>query len=396
MAIQLAGANAVNINATAGANNSMNVLLWAPDGTALFEKDKAPNGITPGTSYGLPVIGADNFTPRIERILSDASLPQGASLAFNDSIEGATLNTLNWTSTVTTMTTTQATGLITLNANSTVATTTGSLLLSNKSFPLFTRGRLIARSRQRHTAHFTNNLIEFGFGTTASATAAGIGTGACWRKDGTGQYVPVISPVNGTETLGTPISNATFVAAVPNTTYAMFEVELALDLAIFRIYTSGGTLVNEQSIQFETTMGNFQATHVQVIERCYNSGATGTAVQVLMGQTAAWLIDYDTNRPWAWQMSGLSMTGLTLPTTYAQAANYANSAVAATGTPSNTAAGYTTLGGQFLIAAPAGAETDLAMFAFTNPTPYNLVIAGCKISTSNTGAAVATTSTLLQ
>jgi len=48
-------------------------------------------------------------------------------------------------------------------------------------------------------------------------------------------------------------------------------------------------------------------------------------------------------------------------------ANYANSAAPASATLSNTAAGYTTLGGQFQFAAVAGAETDYALFAYTVP-----------------------------
>lgn len=396
MAIEIAGSNGIGISATAAANNSANVLLYAPDGSALLLKDKAANGIVPGANFGMPIIGADWETPRIARVMSDASWAGGRSLAFNDSVEGATLNTYNWTNTNTTFTTTQATGLITQNANSTLTGTTGSLLISQKSFPLLARGRLIMRSRQRHGAHFNNNLIEVGFGTTASATAAGIGTGAVWRKDGTGQYVPVISTVNGTETLGTPISNATFVAEVGTTSFAWFEVELAADSATFRIYTSLGKLIAEQVIDLEIGTGNFQATHVQLISRNYNNGVVTTAVQSFVGQTTAWMIDYDSNRSWPAQMSGLGLTALTSPTAYTQLANYANSAVPATGTPSNTAAGYTTLGGQFLIAAVGGAETDLAMFAFTNPSPYNLIITGLRISTCNTGAVVATTPTLLQ
>jgi hypothetical protein len=83
-------------------------------------------------------------------------------------------------------------------------------------------------------------------------------------------------------------------------------------------------------------------------------------------------------------------------------ANYANSAAPASATLSNTAAGYTTLGGQFQFAAVAGAETDYALFAYQVPAPSaaaagkNLVIRGVRIETANTGAAVGATATLLQ
>lgn len=85
-------------------------------------------------------------------------------------------------------------------------------------------------------------------------------------------------------------------------------------------------------------------------------------------------------------------------------ANWANTAAPATATLSNTAGGYGTavLGGQFQFAAPAGAETDYALFGFQVPVvaalQHNkkLVITGINIGTWNTVVAVATTSTVLQ
>jgi hypothetical protein len=83
-------------------------------------------------------------------------------------------------------------------------------------------------------------------------------------------------------------------------------------------------------------------------------------------------------------------------------ANYANSAAPAAAALSNTAAGYTTLGGQFAFAAPAGAETDYALFAYQVPVQamgshnMQLLIHGARIDAVNLGAAVAITPTVLQ
>jgi hypothetical protein len=88
--------------------------------------------------------------------------------------------------------------------------------------------------------------------------------------------------------------------------------------------------------------------------------------------------------------------------TMGSTANGANSAAPAAATLSNTAAGYTTLGGQFSFAAPAGAETDFALFGYQVPAAAagshnkNLLIYGVRISSCNIGAAVATTATVLQ
>jgi hypothetical protein len=78
-----------------------------------------------------------------------------------------------------------------------------------------------------------------------------------------------------------------------------------------------------------------------------------------------------------------------------QLTNYTNSAAATSATLSNTAAGYTTLGGLWQFAAVAGAATDYALFGFTVPTNSNLVVTGIDIEAYNTVVAVATTPTLL-
>lgn len=67
-------------------------------------------------------------------------------------------------------------------------------------------------------------------------------------------------------------------------------------------------------------------------------------------------------------MAGMGQSCVNAPdsATAGSTANYANTAAPASATLSNTAAGYTTLGGQFQFAAVAG-ETDYALFAFLVP-----------------------------
>ena len=78
-----------------------------------------------------------------------------------------------------------------------------------------------------------------------------------------------------------------------------------------------------------------------------------------------------------------------------QLANHANSASPDAATLSNTTAGYATLGGRWKFAAVAGAETDYALFAYVVPATHRLLVSRIGISSMNTGAAVATTATLL-
>ncbi len=83
------------------------------------------------------------------------------------------------------------------------------------------------------------------------------------------------------------------------------------------------------------------------------------------------------------------------PSSLAQLANHANSTSPSSATLSNTAAGYSTLGGRYQFAAVAGAATDYALFAWQVPTTMTLFITGVSISLVNTGAAVATSAHIL-
>lgn len=77
-----------------------------------------------------------------------------------------------------------------------------------------------------------------------------------------------------------------------------------------------------------------------------------------------------------------------------QTANHANSTSPTSATLSNTAAGYTTLGGRYQFAMVGGAATDYALFAYQVPATARLVVKGIAISLVNTGAANATTASV--
>lgn len=82
-------------------------------------------------------------------------------------------------------------------------------------------------------------------------------------------------------------------------------------------------------------------------------------------------------------------------TTLDQLANHANSTSPTSATLSNTAAGYAKLGGRYQFAAVAGAATDFALFAYQVPSTGRLFITGVRIDAMVTGAANATTATIL-
>lgn len=101
-----------------------------------------------------------------------------------------------------------------------------------------------------------------------------------------------------------------------------------------------------------------------------------------------------TPKTWRDYLAGLGRTAVTVPAG-TQAANHANSTSPVSASLSNSTPGYTTLGGRYQFAAPATAATDFTLFAFTVPAGFTLYVTGVSISTLNTGAAVATTATVL-
>jgi hypothetical protein len=322
------------------------------------------------------------------------------SMMLWDAFEGTVRNLNQWIETLTSFTTAQAlaTGL-TLNQGASVTTTQGALESSHRQFPIVARGALVFRARLRFQGA-TNCFEEWGFGDTTSATTAVINNGAFFRRDGAGSLQPILA-FNGTEGAGATMTG-------PATTdYAWYEIFLEDDRALFQITSVTGVLLSSQVMERGATGGSgtgvataarlFAVTHIPAFFRCYNSGAAGTAPQIVVNHCSVMMADQWATRDLKVALSGAGLNSLTSPTAYTQLANYANSAAPASATLSNTAAGYTTLGGQWQFAAIAGAETDYALFGWTNPSPYTFYCTGIRIGeTLNMVAAVATTATILQ
>lgn len=376
-------------------SNAARTALYDTAGNPITKTEKAV--VAPASTVGLPIMGVERNAAKLARSMSDGSLADGRpTLAFNDPVEGAVLNTALWTSTATTMTADQAAATgIRLNAGAGVATTTGVMLTGQRLVPMTQRSKLAFRSKQRHTAHFNNNVIETGLiNTTVNATTTLVAqgaSGAFWQKDGTGQYIPNLI-VAGSVTAGTPISNVTFLASVAATHYAVFEIELDTAGAWFRILTVAGTVVDEQRIDLPTTVGDWSVTHFAPLVREYNTGGTGTAVNVFITETTVHILDQNTGKPWSHIQSGYGLSAMQSPTAYTQATLYTNNGASATATPTNTSIATASLGGHFTWSNGANSfaasdTADWLLFSYLVPVPYTFYLTGVRIDTVNLGAA---------
>ena len=320
------------------------------------------------------------------------------TVLLHDVFEGATRNLNQWIETATTMASTQAaiTGL-TLNSASTTTTTTGILQSSHRQMPLGQGMGLIGLWHLR-VLGATNCVEEWGFSDQTSATAAVHINGAFFRRDSAGSVQPVLA-FNSVETQGSVM------AGIATTDYNSYAIHLEDLRATFQVISHTGVLLASQVMEIGATGAGagsvtqarmFSVTHIPAFFRVLNTGAAGTAPQIIINSCTVAMLDYWSQRSHAIQQSSLGLNVLTSPTAYTQLANYANSAAPASATLSNTAAGYTTLGGQWQFAAVAGAETDYALFGFSNPTPYTLYITSLTIQSWVQAVAIATTSTVLQ
>lgn len=370
-------------------------------GLASMLVDAAGNTIpkTPGEARGatdgfLAVGGVndDNYRPlRVDRLGN--MMPGTANLLLHEPFEGATVSSPNRV-TVATTTFTQAqtaAGGLNFNSGNSNTAAAAALLTTNRQFAKLQRAPLQCKIRAR-AGHVTNSLIEFGFGNPANQTSVPT-IGAFWQITTGG----VVQPILTFNTVDLPGAAVTMPSGWQSN-YYVWDVILDDDEAFFSVQdTSTGQIIAERRIQLPVTQVRlWNASRLQAFARIHNVTSPATAATLILSSLDVLLLDMAQNKPWGHIAALSGFGGEVNPTTFAQPANYANSAAPASATLSNTAAGYTTLGGQFQFAAPVGAETDFALFGFTVPAPYSFVCTGIEIDTYNSGAAVATTAHVLQ
>lgn len=283
-----------------------------------------------------------------------------------------------------------------LNTNATSATTTGTAcqLQTYRSFPLQGSGGIYCETTVSLSNNpVTNWVLDIGMFLPGAAGTNTPLDGAYFRVTSAG-VVGVINN-NGTESTTavfafTPSINRSYKYTLVLTDG---ECEYWIDDVLYGSKdkpTAAGSVLYAGSAPFAI--------------RHHHTGVTGGVIQARISNYTISMSDMDNVRLWASNKVGQGLSAIQNPSGGAagQTANNVNSTVPATATLSNTAAGYATLGGKFVFAAVAGAETDYALFAFLNPaaavgvTGRNLVIRGVWIDSYNAVVAVATTPTVLE
>ncbi len=330
---------------------------------------------------------------RALRVTPDGRLRTGIDqVLWEDTFNHTVVDTSAYQCVTATATLAMTGGYLVFNSGNSVASGAVARVQTYRPFQLSasSTNEIVFRARF-NVALQANSVVEMGLGF--AATTATPTDGVYFKVNTSGALQGVVN-VNGTE-------STTALAFTPvageNNFYRLVQDQ---DQAEFYI---NGDLYGVLPIA-ATSAASSNARALPLLMRCYNAAAVSTAFRMEISDVAIIGRDLASNRLWATARAGMeqSCVNNARGSAAAQTANYANSAAPVSATLSNTAAGYTTLGGQYQFAAVAGAETDYALFGFQVPAAAvtgankNLVIRGIRIEAINTGAAVATTATILQ
>jgi hypothetical protein len=305
-----------------------------------------------------------------------------------DPIDGAAINSMVWTQALTgAMTVVQnaTTGFLVLNAGTSVAINLAAQINSIKTIQLINTFVPTVRILYKTpNVPQTNATMELGFLECSGTTAPTNGAFLRWNSSGEFRAVTVF---NSVEQQSAVLTNPS--VNVVHTVHIVFrgtKCEFWQDEVLVAEVTNAA--------------GNPAPTgssRVGLGARVYTGGTSPVlAPELHLAAVSLWRNDLNTNKLWPFQMCSIGRGAYqSAVTPYGQSANHANSTSPTSATLSNTAAGYTTLGGRFQFAAPASAVTDFALFGFQVPTGFQMFITDFAFNATNTGAAVATTATII-
>lgn len=308
-----------------------------------------------------------------------------SNLGFYDQVDGAATNTNLWNPIVSTMTIALVNGFNVLNSGAVTTAGAYAILQSNKFLPFY--GSLPFRaSFNAKVVNLpeVNATCEMGVGAVSGTSAPA--DGAFFRFGPAGQVFCVLN--NG----GSETASAALVTPPTAAVVHLFEIEVVENLVFFFIDDAEAAMVPVPSGQAYP----FNAGRQQVFARVYNGTTPSLAPQLMIGQVIVVQEDLNQSKNWDSILACLGRCSYQSPvSTFGQTANHANSTNPSSASLSNTAAGYTTLGGRYQFAAVVGSATDYALFAFQVPAGYQMIINAVSISICNTGAIGGLTGTIL-
>lgn len=363
----------------------------------------------PSSQEALLVAGKnDNFATILRTDRKGNLLTGNYQPEFFDNFEGATVNVQKWLQTSANFSGAQSTASG-MNFNSTNITTVSSylLMLSIPYFRKIERVPLQMKLRLRHNL-VSGSIADFGFGV-ASGTTEVVPTGVKVRFTTSGSVYLVMTIASAEVAAVQVAAKSTYggntvdqflnmSSSAFTNNYFVYDLIIDDDNAVLTIQdTESGDMIGMASLPVPRSQFKMiAATALPCFVRLINAVAPASYPIFILSDLQVLSTDWQLGADASQTAAMLHLSGGRQPFTGVQNENHTNSAAPASATLSNTAAGYTTLGGKFQFAAVAGAETDYALFGYTVPANSRFLCEGVRIETFNMGAAVATTPTLLE
>jgi hypothetical protein len=329
------------------------------------------------------------------------------SLQFFEPFALITINSGTWSLTTSNMTVVVGRGSATLNSNAILTSGSYAVLNTLRSFALYSsfETRVVfqmmiqtgAAAGSAAPLFIANTVWEVGLYIASGVSAPT--DGVFVRMNDVGQ-MSLIASFNGTETSAV----VTTTDMLPFTSY-QYEVNILpehIELWIDNVLRAS-IRVNVPA-PF-TVPGPTISPALPFTARVYNSGVATQFTRLAIGpiEISTGAMQNSTrfyDRVAMSEQGGYqTQSGNTTP---AQTANWTNSLVPGTAALANATASYTTMGGAFLFAAIAGAETDYCLFGFQVPADSvggmnrDLVIRAVRIRTEATGGNVAAAGAVFQ
>jgi hypothetical protein len=297
-----------------------------------------------------------------------------------DRISGTTVDTRVWTQSVSTMTVTQGSGFINMNAAASTTANAYAILSTNRHFPFYGfQSTKIDTSIKISALPDVNEVMELGFITCATNVAP---TDGAFIRITNGTAIAVINRggVETTASLGVPP-----VGVVIDTDITMNKYYVEFELGEANLVR-----IDVPSTDPFPTLRARQ----QLVYRVYNTATSPAAGCTLsVGIMEVLQEDVTNTRPWNETLLDMGRNACQLPMPlWTTTSNIVNSTVPATITLANSVApnGPTVLCGQFKFNAVAAAETDYILFAFQVPGGFimrvNEIYVSAYISAGNLAA----------
>ncbi len=340
----------------------------------------------PGRITGTPYLkSAETSQDFRQRVGMDTVL---LSYTFNAS----TQNTGVWKHAFTTMTMTQSSGFLNVNAAGT-STVSGNFayLQTWGYFPLIGTAPVCVEISGAFTMYPTvNEVFQFGLGF---ATGAAEPVDGVWMELTSAGLVGCVRYNSGTTAKQTLIASIATMTLNSNSKYAIIIGEREIE------YWIDDELLGEQPIPAGQGQA-FLSTSLPLFIQKYNNGIVGSSPNMIfkVGDVTVTLMDIATNKSWGGQLarSGLGLQALDggTYTNGVPQVQWANTALPTAAVATNTTAALGAfLGGIFLMNAAATSATDVVISSYQNPiggvnqTGRVMHLGGIQVDIVNAGAA---------